>query len=66
MCNTPIFTPFALNVHDAYIVINHGAELKEKSHHRFGCFMFQQLKLLPMVYHAIFHILILASCNYAF
>ena len=29
-CNTPVLTPFALKVHDVYIVINHGEELKEK------------------------------------
>ena len=31
LCNTPVLTPFALNVYDVYIVINHGAELKEKA-----------------------------------
>ena len=30
-CNTPVLTPFALKVHDVYIVIIHGEELKEKS-----------------------------------
>ena len=30
-CNTLVLTPFALNVHDVYIVINHGVELKSKS-----------------------------------
>ena len=30
-CNTLVLTPFALKVHDVYIVINHGVELKEKS-----------------------------------
>ena len=30
-CNTPFLNPFALKVHDVYIVINHGEELKEKS-----------------------------------
>ena len=30
-CNTPVLTPFSLKVHDVYIVINHGAELKAKS-----------------------------------
>ena len=30
-CNTPVLTPFALNVHDAYIVINRGVELKAKA-----------------------------------
>ena len=30
-CNTPVLTPFALKVHDVYIVINRGEGLKEKS-----------------------------------
>ena len=30
-CNTPVLTPFALNVYDVYIVINRGVELKAKS-----------------------------------
>ena len=30
-CNTPFLTPFALNIYDVNIVINHGVELKEKS-----------------------------------
>ena len=30
-CNTLVLTMFALKVHDVYIVINHGEELKEKS-----------------------------------
>ena len=29
--NNPVLTPFALKVHDVYIVINHGEELKAKS-----------------------------------
>ena len=29
-CNTLVLTPFALKVHDVYIVINHGEELKAK------------------------------------
>ena len=29
--NTPVLTPFSLNIHDVYIVINHGEELKAKS-----------------------------------
>ena len=29
-CNTPILTPFALNVYDVYIVINCGVKLKAK------------------------------------
>ena len=28
ICNTPVLTPFALNVFDVYIVINHGVELQ--------------------------------------
>ena len=30
LCNTLVLTPFALNVYDVYIVINHGVELKAK------------------------------------
>ena len=30
-CNTLVLTPFALNIYDVNIVINHGVELKEKS-----------------------------------
>ena len=30
-CNTPVLTPFALNIHDTYIVNNHGAEPKAKA-----------------------------------
>ena len=30
-CNTLVLAPFALKVHDVYIVINHGVELKEKA-----------------------------------
>ena len=30
-CNIPVLTPFALKVHDIYILINHGEELKEKA-----------------------------------
>ena len=29
--NTPVLTPFALNVYDVYIVINRGVELKAKA-----------------------------------
>ena len=28
--NTQVLTPFELNIHDTYIVNNHGEELKEK------------------------------------
>ena len=30
-CNTPVLTPFALNVYDVYIVINRGVEVKAKA-----------------------------------
>ena len=30
-CNTPVLTPIALNIHDTYIVNNHGVELKVKA-----------------------------------
>ena len=30
-CNTPVLTPFALNIYDVNIVINHGVELKAKA-----------------------------------
>ena len=30
-CNTLVLTPLALKIHDVYIVINRGVELKEKS-----------------------------------
>ena len=30
-CNTPVLTPLALNIHDTYIVNNHGAELRAKA-----------------------------------
>ena len=30
-CNTPVLTPFALNIYDVYIVINRGVELKGKA-----------------------------------
>ena len=66
MCNTPVLTPFALNVYDVYILINRGVEIKEKAPPSIKCLMFRRLKSLPMVYHDIWHIIILASCNYAF
>ena len=40
-CNTPVFTPFALNIHDTYIVNNHGAELKAKAPPSIGYVMFR-------------------------
>ena len=30
-CNTPVLTPFALNLYDIYIVINSGVEIKGKA-----------------------------------
>ena len=30
-CNTPVLTPFALNIYDINIVWNHGKELKAKA-----------------------------------
>ena len=30
-CNTPVLTPFALNIHDTYIVNNNAAELKKRA-----------------------------------
>ena len=30
-CHTPVLTPFALKIHDVYIVINRGVELKAKA-----------------------------------
>ena len=51
-CNTPVLTPFALNVYDVNIVINHGVELKEKSPPLIYRFMFQRLKPVLMVFCA--------------
>ena len=31
LCNTSVLTPLELNIHDTYIVNNHGAELKAKA-----------------------------------
>ena len=31
MCNNPVLTPLVLNIHDTYLVNNHGAELKAKA-----------------------------------
>ena len=60
-CNTPVLTPFALKVYDVYIVINHGAELKEKGPPSIWLCYVRRLKSFPMVYHDIQHILVLAS-----
>ena len=43
-CNTLVFTPFALNVYDVYIVINRGVELKEKGPLLIYRSMLRQLK----------------------
>ena len=58
-CNTPILTPFALNVYDVNIVINHGEEPKEKSLPLIYRFMIRRLKSMPMVFCASWHIIIL-------
>ena len=39
-CNTLVLTPLALNIHDTYIVNNHGAELKAKAPPSIGYVMF--------------------------
>ena len=41
MCNTPVLTPFALNVYDVNIVFNHGVELKDKALPSIWCVMFR-------------------------
>ena len=46
MCNTPVLTPFELNVSDVYIVSNHGVELKAKAPPSIQCFMFRRLKIV--------------------
>ena len=51
-CNTLVLTPFALNIYDLNIVINHGVEMKEKSPPFIYRFMFQRLKTTPMLFHA--------------
>ena len=65
-CNTSVLTPFALNVHDVYIVINHGVELKAKAPPSICLCYVRKLKTLPMVYHDILHILVSTSCKYAY
>ena len=39
-CNTLFLTPLALNIHDTYIVNNHGVELKAKAPPSIGYAMF--------------------------
>ena len=58
-CNIPDLTPFALNVYDIYIVINHGLELQQKSPPWIILFMFQRLNSLLMVFCASRNIIIL-------
>ena len=41
ICNTPVLTPLELNIHDTYIVNNHGAELKGKAPPSIGYVMFR-------------------------
>ena len=55
---TPGFDPDALNIHDIYIVINHGVELKEKSPPSIGI-------IADSISGYTTHIKIVASCNYA-
>ena len=33
LCNTPVLTPFALNVYDVYIVMDYGVGYRETPHH---------------------------------
>ena len=51
-CNTPILTPFALNVYDVYMVINCGVELKEKIPTMDYRFYVLTIKSVPMVFCA--------------
>ena len=44
-CNTLVLTPFALNIHDTYIVNNHGAELKEMGRKRLFYSSFTKLTM---------------------
>ena len=64
LCNTPVLTPFALNVYDVYI--NRGVELKAKAPPSIWLCYVQRLKSLPMVYRVIWNITVLALCKYAF
>ena len=53
----PWFWPcFHLKIHDVYFVINCGVELKEKTPPSIWLCMFRQLRLLSIVYRAIWHI----------
>ena len=45
-CNTPVLTPFALNVYDVYIVINHGVGLKAKSPPSIWLFYVSTIKIV--------------------
>ena len=55
-CNTPVFTSFALKIHDTHIVNNLGAELKAKAHHQFGYVVFLFWEWSPIVYHDVWNI----------
>ena len=64
-CHTPHFDPVVLDVYDVYIVNDHGVELKAKAPPLIGHAMFWDLKLSPMVYRGMRHILCWSSCKYA-
>ena len=44
--NTPVLTPFALNVYDVNIVFNHGMKINAKEPLSIYHFMFQRLKIV--------------------
>ena len=52
VCNTPVLTPFALNVYDVYIVINRGVKLKEKIPTMDYRFYVSVIKSVPMAFCA--------------
>ena len=54
-CNTPVLTPFALNIHDTYIVNNHGEELKAKAPPSIWLCYVSDLELSLMVYWDMRH-----------
>ena len=53
----------SLNVHDVYFVINHGVALKAKAPPLIWLCMFRQWGWLPMLYHAIRHIIVQHHVN---
>ena len=66
LCNTPVLIPFALNVYDAYIVINHGVELEEKNPYNGLSFYVLAIKLVLMVFCASqARYYFRSSCKYA-